>query len=283
MKRRDLLRGLGLLAPALALLLPGVTSAQGATSLGTVTRVSGHVTVSRGTSNEMRALKFKDSLFDHDRIGTGERSSARLLLGGKALVTVRELSSLTVAEQPGHAGLRLTGGAVALAVAGQRMGPDERVEIHLPSAVASARGAVLIVEATRATDPAVSVIHVLSGRADVTTESASLRLTRHQSVTVTDGVMGPITTLTDREVEQLAADLRPDRLRRAEPPRSSASGADCCIGKLYPAVKAGEGESVRSVTDVGTQIGLELPRSFVLPLGPPFASPLGVTAPALAR
>jgi hypothetical protein len=281
-KRRDLLRGLGLLAPALALLLPGVTSAQSATSLATVTRVSGHVIVSRGTSNEMRALEFKDSLFDHDRIGTGERSSARLLLGGKVLVTVRELSSLTVAEQPGHAGLRLTGGAVALAVAGQRMGPDERVEIRLPSAVASAHGAVLIVEATRATDPAVSVIHVLSGRADVTTESASLRLTRHQSVTVTDGVMGPITTLTDREVEQLAADLRPDRLRRAEPPRSSASGADC-IGKIYPAVKAGEGESVRSVTDVGTQVGLELPRSFVLPLGPAFASPPGVTAPALAR
>ena len=283
MKRHDLLRGLSLLAPALALLLHGIASAQSATSLGTVTRVSGHVIVSRGTSDEMRPLNFKDSLFDHDRIGTGERSSARLLLGGKALVTVRELSSLTVAEQPGHAGFRLTGGAVALAVAGQRMRPDESVEIHLPSAVASARGAVLIVEATRATDPPVSVIHVLSGRVEVTTESASLRLARHQSVTITDGVMGPITTLTDREVEQLAADLRPDRLRRAEPPSSSASGADCCIGKIYPAVKAGEGESVRSVTDVGTQIGLELPRGFVLPLGPGFTSLPGVTAPALAR
>src|SRR5207244_6506216 len=77
--RRDLLRGLGLLAPALLLLLPGVISAQGAASAGTVTRVSGHVIVSRGTSNEMSTLKFKDSLFDHDRIGTGERSSARLL------------------------------------------------------------------------------------------------------------------------------------------------------------------------------------------------------------
>jgi len=80
--RRDLLRGLGLLAPAL-LLLPGVTSAQDAARVGTVTCVSGHVIVSRGTSNEMSTLKFKDSLFDHDRIGTGERSSARLLLGGR--------------------------------------------------------------------------------------------------------------------------------------------------------------------------------------------------------
>jgi len=188
--------------------------------MGTVTRVSGHVIVSRGTSNEMSTLKFKDSLFDHDRIGTGERSSARLLLGGKALVTVRELSSLTIAEQPDRAGLRLTGGTVALAVAGQRMRPDESVDIHLPNAVASARGAVLIAEATRATGPAVSVIHVLSGRVEVITESATLWLTR-QSVTVTDGRMGPITTLTDRELEHLAASLRPDRLRRAEPPSSA--------------------------------------------------------------
>ena len=282
MTRRDLLRGLGLLAPAL-LLLPGVTSAQDAASVGTVTRVSGHVIVSRGTSNEMSTLKFKDSLFDHDRIGTGERSSARLLLGGKALVTVRELSSLTIAEQPDRAGLRLTGGTVALAVAGQRMRPDESVDIHLPNAVASARGAVLIAEATRATDPAVSVIHVLSGRVEVITESATLWLTRHQSVTVTDGRMGPITTLTDRELEHLAASLRPDRLRRAEPPSSAASSGDCCIGKIYPEVKSGEGDSVNALTGAGTRIGLELPRSFILPLGSSFASPPGVTAPALAR
>jgi len=157
------LRGLGLLAPAL-LLLPGVTSAEDATSVGTVTRVSGHVIVSRGTSNEMSTLKFKDSLFDHDRIGTGETSSARFLLGGKALVTVRQLSSRTIAEQPDRAGLRLTGGTVALAVAEQRMRPDENVDIHLPNAVASARGAVLIAEATRATDPAVGHSRSLGAR-----------------------------------------------------------------------------------------------------------------------
>ena len=230
MTRRDLLRGLGLLAPAL-LLLPGVTSAEDATSVGTVTRVSGRVIVSRGTSNEMSTLQFKDSLFDHDRIGTGERSSARLLLGGKALVTVREVSSLTIAEQPDRAGLRLTEGTVALAVAGQRMRPDESIDIHLPNAVASARGAVLIAEATRATGPAVSVIHVLSGRVEVITESATLWLTR-QSVTVTDGRMGPITTLTDRELEHLAASLRPDRLRRAEFERRLLHGENLSRGEV---------------------------------------------------
>jgi len=160
---------------------------------------------------------------------------------------------------------------------------DESVDIHLPNAVASARGAVLIAEATRATDPAVSVIHVLSGRVEVITESATLWHTRHQSVTVTHGRTGPITTLTDRELEQLAANLWPDRLRRAELPSNSAASVDCCIGKIYPAVKSGEGDSVNTLTGVGTRIGLELPRSFVLPLGSSFASPPGVTAPALAR
>jgi hypothetical protein len=49
--------------------------------------------VSLETSNEPSALKVKDSLLDRDRIGTGERSSTRLLLGGKALVTLREPTS----------------------------------------------------------------------------------------------------------------------------------------------------------------------------------------------
>jgi hypothetical protein len=205
-----------------------------------------------------------------------------LLRGLGLLASALVLSSLTAAEQPGGSGLRLTEGAVALAVAGQRMRSDESLKIHLPNAAVSARGAVLIVEATRTADPAVSVIHALSGRVEVITESATLSLTRHQSLTVTDGRMGPITTLTDREVEQLAANLQPDRLRRAEPPSSSASSDDCCIGKIYPAVKSGEGESVNALTGAGTRIGLELPRSFVLPLGPAFASPPEVSAPAFA-
>ncbi|HEV8533642.1 MAG TPA: hypothetical protein VGT00_19630 [Methylomirabilota bacterium] len=115
--------------------------------------MSGHVTVSRGAPDKVGTLAFKDAVFDRDRIGTGERSSARLLLGGKAVVTVRELSSLAIADQAGLASLHLAGGTVALAVARRRMHAEERVELHLPGARASTRGAVLIAEASRTTDP----------------------------------------------------------------------------------------------------------------------------------
>ena len=36
-----------------------------------------------------------------DHIATAEKSVVRVLLGGKALVTVRELSSLTIKEETG--------------------------------------------------------------------------------------------------------------------------------------------------------------------------------------
>jgi hypothetical protein len=245
--------------------------------------VSGHVTVSRGAPDKVGTLAFKDAVFDRDRIGTGERSSARLLLGGKAVVTVRELSSLAIADQAGLASLHLAGGTVALAVARRRMHAEERVELHLPGARASTRGAVLIAEASRTTDPMVSAIHVLSGRVDVTDGGGTLLLAGHQSVTITDGVIGPITTLTDQDLEHLGGDSNADRLRRAESPSRFSSSAGWHIGKIYPAVKAEEANSVISVTGGGMPIGFELPKGFILPISPAHGAKPGVTTPALAR
>jgi hypothetical protein len=230
--------------------------------------VSGQVIVSRGTPDMMGTLAFKDAVFDRDRIRTGERSSARLLLGGKAVVTVRELSSLTVADQAGLASLHVAGGTVALAVARQRMRAEESVEVHLPGARASTRGAVFIAEASRTTDPAVSAIHVLSGRVEVTAAGRTLLLAGHQSLTITDGVIGPITTLGEKDLEQLAGNLDADQRSRPESTSGPSSGAGCCIGKLYPAVKAEEAGSVTSVTGKGMPIGFELPKGLVLPVGP---------------
>jgi hypothetical protein len=276
------LRGLGLLAVA-AVLLPGHASAQSATSLGTVTRVCGQVMLSRGAPDKMGTLAFKDAVFDRDRIGTGERSSARLLFGGKAVVTVRELSSLALADQVGLASLHLASGTVALAVARQRMRAEESVEVHLPGARASTRGAVLIAEASWMTDPAVSAIHVLSGRVEVTAVAGTLLLAGHQSVTITDGVIGPIRALNERDLEQLAGDLGADRLRRGESTSGFASGSGCCIGKTYPALKAEGADSVTSVTGKSMPIGFELPKGLILPIGPPHGAKPGVTTPALPR
>jgi hypothetical protein len=197
------------------------------------------------------------------------------------VVTVRELSSLAIADQAGLASLHLAGGTVALAVARRRMHAEERVELHLPGARASTRGAVLI--ASRTTDPMVSAIHVLSGRVDVTDGGGTLLLAGHQSVTITDGVIGPITTLTDQDLEHLGGGSNADRLRRAASPSGSSSGAGWHIGKIYPAVKAEEANSVISVTGGGMPIGFELPKGFILPISPAHGAKPGVTTPALAR
>ncbi len=172
---------------------------------------------------------------------------------------------------------------MGLAVARQRMRAEESVEIHLPGARASTRGAVLIAEASWTTDPAVSAIHVLSGRVEVAAGSGTRLLAGHQSVTITDGVIGPITALTDKDLEQLAGDLSADRLRRGESSIGSSSGAGCCIGKISPAVKAEEVDSVTSVTGKGMPVGFELPKGLILPIGPARGAKPGVTTPALAR
>ena len=69
------------------------------TRAGVVTTPQGTASVARTT--ESRPLKFKDDIFVQDRITTGDDSIARTLLGGKAVVTVRERSVLTH-QRAGH-------------------------------------------------------------------------------------------------------------------------------------------------------------------------------------
>src|SRR2546427_1342124 len=94
---------LNLLRPA-ALLIALVTldsslaSAQAAKA-GVVTTLEGNVNVTRVTLAP-QPLKFKDAVFVNDRVTTGDQSIARMLLGGNAVVTVRERSTLTITEVP---------------------------------------------------------------------------------------------------------------------------------------------------------------------------------------
>ena len=83
-----------LLTGAAALLLASSALAQA--RVGVVTNVEGTATVARASLPEAQPLRFKDDLFLRDRITTGERSFVRVLLGGKATVTARERSILTI-------------------------------------------------------------------------------------------------------------------------------------------------------------------------------------------
>ncbi len=138
---------------ALVVAVPATAFAQ-PTKAGVVTTVLGTATVSRASLSQPVPLKFKDDVFAQDRVSTGDDSVARILLGGKAIVTVRERSSLTITEVPHVSTIDVGVGRAAIAVAKERMKPGETIEIRTPNAVAGIRGTIVVVEVDRTTAPA---------------------------------------------------------------------------------------------------------------------------------
>src|SRR2546422_7935909 len=135
---------------SLVLVTPAAAFAQ-LTKAGVVTTLHGTATVSRASLSQPLPLKFKDDVFVQDRLNTGDDSVARILLGGKAIVTVRERSSLTITEVPGVSTVNIGVGRAAIAVAKERMKPGETIEIRTPNAVAGIRGTIVIVEVDQTT------------------------------------------------------------------------------------------------------------------------------------
>jgi hypothetical protein len=126
-----------------AMALPPPLVAQDA--VGVVTTLDGRASVARPALAAPLDLKFKDDVFGRDKISTQEKSLVRVLLGGKAILTVRELSQVTITEDAGRAVVTLPDGKVVLAVAKQRMRPGESIEIRTPNAVAAVRGTIVAV------------------------------------------------------------------------------------------------------------------------------------------
>src|SRR5207245_2397282 len=125
---------------------PALVQAQG-TKAGVVTTLQGRVTAARAALLQPVALKFKDDVFLNDRIVTDDRSIVRLLLGGKALVTVRERSTLTITELPGRSTIDLDSGKVAVAVDLDKMRPGDTIEVKTPNAVAAVRRTAFVLRA----------------------------------------------------------------------------------------------------------------------------------------
>ena len=152
---------------------PGAALAQTGRGVGVVTTLAGTVTVARAALPAPQLLHFKDDVFVRDHIATAEKSVVRVLLGGKALVTVRELSSLTIKEETGRSTVDLTSGKIAMGVVRQRMRPGEVIEIRTPNAIAAIRGTVLVVEliparvGTSGQPNYTTKVHVLHGVVEV--------------------------------------------------------------------------------------------------------------------
>jgi len=181
------------------------------------TAVTGQVTVSHAASSTPQPLRFKDEVFLRDRISTAAQSLARLLLGKKALLTVRELSELELIDQSGISTVQLFLGKVAIGVARQRMSPGETVEIRTQNAVAAIRGTVVVAEMLTPPGSSVPVtrLHVLSGYIDVTTPgnpgAPPLRMVAPSSVTVTGNTIDKAVSLDAVARAALLSDLQSSR------------------------------------------------------------------------
>ncbi len=200
------------------LLLPTLALAQQSPA-GVVTSLYGTATVAHGATPPEMPLKFKDDVFHRDRLATKESSIVRVLLGGKALVTVRELSLLTITEQPGRATVEIHSGKIALAVARKLMRPGEFIEIRTPNAVASVRGTVVIIEVIQAALGAVAttVVNVLSGFATVSLPTAPTV----PPVTVSAGQSLPVTSTGFGQIGSVS----PTATQGLTPPSSPPTGS----------------------------------------------------------
>ena len=209
---------------------------------GVVTTLEGKVTVVRASAAEPSPLKFRDAVFVRDRIATDKDSFARVLLGGRAVVTIREYSTVTITEVPGVATVDVASGRVAVAVARERMRPGDLIEVRTPNAVAGIRGTVIVAEVF---DSRHSVITVLKGVIDVTRLDAgrlvgpSTILNALQQVTIGGAVSSPQPVSSDT-----ARSMRDEF--RTVPPRGAPVATTAAVS---------QGEMERMSKDLGVDKG----------------------------
>jgi hypothetical protein len=223
---------------------PGYVQASEAPGVGVVTTLVGEATVVRTAAAQPRNLRMRDSVLPLDRITTKERSLVHVLMGGKALLTVKELSVVTVTEDGGRATVDLQSGKVGLAVVHEKMKPGDVIEVKTPQAVAAVRGTVLVVEIVPGTGEAkepgrgedVTNVHLLHGKLDVSLRNnpggAPVRLESLQTVSVTRDVLGKMHPLDLPTATTLTTGLKPPEQAVTAIPEKLQSAVDQRQGAL---------------------------------------------------
>jgi YVTN family beta-propeller protein len=171
-----------------------------------VTSLAGQATVVHVSTPQPIPLKFKDDVFLGDKIATAEDSIVKFLMGGKALVTVRELSVFTITEEAGRSKVTIDRGKLGLSVARSKMRPGEIIEIHTPNAIAAVRGTVIIVEVVTVGAVTTTNFHVLTGSLDVGglgVPTAPVTVGKYQSVAVTGSQVGSVQSVSPQTATQL--------------------------------------------------------------------------------
>jgi hypothetical protein len=142
---------------------------------GVVTALQGSATVRHGPAPGPRPLKLRDDVYLSDQITTGEDSIARILLGGKALLTLRDGSTVHITEKPGVTTVHVDTGRTHINVNHERMkATPDTVEVRSPNAVARVTGTILVTEVVLGGEcGVVSTFTVLRGNVEVTTVDAA--------------------------------------------------------------------------------------------------------------
>jgi hypothetical protein len=170
---------------------------------GVVTAVQGQAQLTRQA--RPAPLRQKDSVMIRDVIDTREKSMARMLFGGKATITLKELSRFEVLEEtlPGGATrstVELTSGALLINVARELMKPGDEVIIRTDNAIAAVRGSMIYAETH---EPGLSSFAQLSGEAIVNCPQPTrpTNLTRFTAIDIKgQGVtcnLGTVRTITE--------------------------------------------------------------------------------------
>jgi hypothetical protein len=189
---------------------------------GVVTAVQGQAELTRGGAPKPTLLRQKDGVMIRDVIDTREKSMARMLFGGKATITLKELSRFEVREETLAGGatrstVDLSSGALLVNVARELMKPGDEIIIRTNNAVATVRGSMIYAETH---EPGQSAFAQISGEAvlscPTSATSATVSLTRFTATDVkgsaTDCNLGAIRTITE---EFAAILLRSFQLPRA--------------------------------------------------------------------
>jgi FecR protein len=200
-----------LLVLVAALIARGPADAENGRRAGIVTSLQGTVTVTRASLGTPRVLKFRDDVMLQDRIATGDQSVARILLGGKAVITVRERSVVTITESPKVSTVDVADGKIALAVAKERMRPGESIDVRTPNAVAGIRGTVVIAEVARRGADTSTRFTLLTGVIEV------LRLDRQRQPVGAAAILNPLQTIS---IDSTLSPVRP--ITRTEGTKASA-------------------------------------------------------------
>ena len=222
---------------ALVVALPAAAPAQ--ERIGVATTVVGPVSITRVAASPTR-LKFKDELRLNDRIATGDKALARMLLGASAIVTIREHSVVTITETPAMSIIDVARGRVSVAVDKTQLRPDHVIEITTPHAVAATRGTILVAEVANGT----SLFTVLRGIADVYQRDSQTR--------DTTGAATPVDVHETLRIEPGVGPARPQPIS-AERARKLADDFTAPVRALPP-VDAMVADEVTRATDVANRM-----------------------------